>query len=147
MRGNNLRAKVEAVNAANKYATELKTHLDQFFGPLVGQKVYKNDGGLLDDYKNIVPSPSDRSLYASRILNEKALGWYVHANVEADKEKAYHCVYVYVGKIEGQVLTELYPVENLRYDYDFYEVSKKFNVMEGLLNYIEEIKSELREFH
>ena len=146
MQVDKLRAKVEAVNISNKYATELKSYLDQFFGPLVGQKIYKNGSTLLDNYKNIVPSPADRSLYASRILNEKSLGWSVHANVEVGKEKAYHCAYVYVGKVENQILTELCPPKNLRHDFDFDKVYKKLNVMEELVNYIAETQSELRDF-
>ena len=147
MQGDKLRAKVDAVNIANEYAMKLKTHLDEIFRPLVGEKIYKVDGRFVQKYKDIVTFPPDNRVKVSCRYSDYFLGWNVSVMSQFFDSVAYHDVCVYVGKIEGQFLTELYPAENFRHDYTFEEVSEKKKYIEELEEKIRNAKNEMRDFY
>lgn len=147
MQGDKLRAKVDAVNIANEYAMKLKTHLDEIFRPLVEKKIYKADGNMLEKYKGIENFPHDSRVKVSRRYSDYFLGWNVSVMSQFGDSVAYHDVCVYVGKIEGQILTELYPAENFRHDYTFEEVSEKKKYIEELEEKVRNAKSEMRNFY
>lgn len=124
-----LEAKVAAVNAANKAANELYDSLVEVFRPLVGQKILKADGSLMAKVQKLMPSlPDTRSgssiLYAYRHASAYSLAWTVKA-CESSEGKYEDCQYanyhettVYVGKITGDVLTDIEPPPNFPTQYD-----------------------------
>jgi len=44
-----LQAKVKAINRAHTFASELYDQLSAIFADFVGDKIIKNDGGLMDE--------------------------------------------------------------------------------------------------
>jgi len=123
-----LEAKVEAVNKANEYAAKLHTQLTGVFNDLVGKKVLKADGIVLEKYKKVMPElPNTPGLrvYARPDKARYSLAWNVNVYVFHDRGSSYHETTVYVGSLKDGVLTELTPFgEGYRTDYTAEEVRK-----------------------
>ena len=146
MQSDKLRANVDAVNIANEYAMKVKLYLDEVFRPLVGKKIYKSDGSMLEKYKSIEKYPHDSRVKITRKRSDYFLAWNIQTSYSYGKSVAYYDVIVYVGKIEGQILTELYPVKNLRCDYTVEEIVESQRLIEEFDQKIRDIKCKIRDF-
>ena len=114
-----LNAKVKAINRAHTYANQLSKQLQEIFRPLVGQEILKVDGQLLVKVKNLLPEFSNTSgLQVYRSSSNYSLAWTVKTS-EMDTESTwmYYEIGVYVGSLNGKILTDLTPREELRVDY------------------------------
>lgn len=109
-REHELDAKIKAVNAANKAAVEIYRLLEPIFRPLVGCKILKADGSLLKSVEKLIPELPDVGGNTYRSSSKYSLVWNVSAcQCSAfDSIATYHDVSVYVGRLDGDVLTELY---------------------------------------
>lgn len=74
---NELEAKVKSVNQAHKYANELRPILTELFRPLVGEKVEKADGQLLEKVKKLLPAfPCTPQLNVYKLASSYSLAWW-----------------------------------------------------------------------
>lgn len=121
---------VEAVNAANDYANKLRDQLIPQFEPLVGKKILKVGGMLLEKYADIGKGlPYTPSLHVYKNSNDYALSWNVkvcktapHENTHRSNYCCYHETTVYIGELNGHILEKVCPQPNYRTDYTLEEV-------------------------
>lgn len=124
-----LKAKIAAVNKANKLANKMYPILAKVFEPLVGQKVLKSDGRtLLSKVEKLLPELPDASnLHVYMHTSAYHLAWIVKGSeqIEGKYGCVYHEVVVYIGLLQGStaVLQEMCkPMSLLRTDYALEEV-------------------------
>jgi hypothetical protein len=120
-----LEAKVKAVNRANEYAAQLYPTLANFFWPYTGVPITKDDGSLLKKVaKFLPPFRHDSGLMVYRLTSGYHLAWVVKTNeqIEGAQCCVYHETTIYVGKVEGNVLTEIMPWPNQKLTYTVDEV-------------------------
>ena len=144
-----LRAKVKAANRANEYAHKFYRDLVTVFTPLVGQKLFKNDGEFFKNVKLILPNFQDTpgiSVYRER--SAYSLAWTVKTNeYEAERgHTIYHSVNVYIGWLENGVLKEIAPPFSGRFDYTTEEIEENREKYRSAKKLADEAKNALREF-
>ncbi len=128
-----LTARVNAVNRANDYANKLWPQLAEVFRPLVGKKIYKADGTLLEKYVKLLPEfEQGNSLHVYRnAYGEYSLSWVVKTCetvqvVEGDYSHAYyHETSLYVGSVRDGVLIEIGEQPKFRTDYSAADIEAK----------------------
>lgn len=119
---NALQAKCEARNLVALEHNRLLPILAAAFAPLVGKKLLKVDGDILEKYANLAPkSPaSTRELMVYRHRSNYSLAFTVKACVVYG-EFGTGCTYaeatVYVGNLNGQVLESLIAPQPLPANY------------------------------
>ena len=135
--------KVQAVNAANKMALELYPKLVEVFQPLVGKKILKADGTILEKYKKLMPElPNTPSMMVYRYSSDYNLIWKVDAKVWVDERYNSHEVSIYVGELTGDTLKAItLPVEERRTDWTTEEVVKLVEDMEAKKKVYEDARS------
>ena len=114
-----LAAKVAAVNAANAEAIRLHPILSAVFAPLIGSKIEKVDGPLLESVKKLMPAlPNTVALSVFRSPSRYSLVWTVKACESYDGGTRFTngCIYhetsCYIGELDGAILKALVPFEN-----------------------------------
>ena len=119
-----LAAKVKATNKANQTAIELYPKLVAVFRPLIGQKIVKIDGSLLTKIADLLPPlPNDHDLRVYRNRSEYTLSWIVNASEQVnDHSCTYAEIGLYIGDLNGNVLTKIYDEPQLRANYTVTEV-------------------------
>ena len=156
-----LAAKVAAVNLANSEAVKLHKLLSPIFAPLVGCKILKADGTLLESVKKLLPElPNTVSLSVYRVSDSYLLVWAVKASVGYQSARevgtGYHSAiysetFCYVGEIEnGNVLKALVSFERtlggIRTDFTEAEVIEKRAVLEKAKRAVSEATGALYPF-
>ncbi len=128
-RGNELAAQVRAVNRANDYANKLYPTLAAFFRPLIGDKVTKSDGSLLQKFEKLLPEmPHTREVTVYYHRSDYSLAWTVKTceNVEQAETCVYHEVTVYVCDLRnGRIEKMSNHFGALRTDYTVEEIESK----------------------
>ena len=118
-----LQAQIEARNAVNAECNRLKPILASSFAPLVGQKVLKADGSLLEKFANLEPQ-RNAGFIVYRLSSKYSLAFMVRVCVGCEK---HGCVYderaVYVGELDGQNLRCLINTQLARTDFSEREIS------------------------
>jgi hypothetical protein len=104
-----LKAKVVAVNKANKYAKELYEMLVPVFQPFVGQKIIKDTGGLYNKVEKALPVlPNTHEVRVYRQSGGYSLAYTIQVNESVpDYGAIYHEVTVYLGNLRNGILTKL----------------------------------------
>lgn len=148
-----LEAKVKAVNRAHAHAVKLYDALVAVFTPLVGCKILKADNTLLQSVQKGMPDLGGdaRSLRVYRNQSNYSLAWTVNAseNFVGGNGCLYYEISVYVGDLDGQVLTKIMDPANQgfrRTDYTAAEVAGKRDVFEKAKKVMEDAKSDLWPF-
>lgn len=150
-----LTGKVAAVNQANEVAILLKAKLDEFFRPLVGQKIVKIDGSLLGKYADQVKQIIEQIEAETgieliyRLSSQFSLGWVCKACKQtSDHGCTYYEQAVYVGDYKGQTLEKIDDRGfNLRTDFTVAEMKAKFADVETTKKAYEAAKSKLWPFY
>jgi hypothetical protein len=128
-------AQIAATNKAHSYAQTLKPLLIAAFTPLVGQKIEKADGKLMEKFKKLLPFEylenghqfqKDNGLSVYKVNSNYSLAWVVKA---CEQLPPTSCVYyettIYVGDIRGGILTKMFADSNqLRTDYTLEELER-----------------------
>jgi hypothetical protein len=124
MSNRRLEAKVKAVNRANKLGLEVYQLLAPVFVDLVGTKILKADGSLLQKIENRLPTlTNDRRTRVSRSPSRYVLAWNVQTNEpESEFTVTYHEVTVYVGDVDGDALKAIRDYTPSRTDWTVAEV-------------------------
>lgn len=147
---NALAAKVKAVNKANAEAAKLLPKLVEIFRPLVGQQVLKAAGGLLLKVEKVLPEfPDTHGLMVYRHSSNYNLAWTVKTceNIEGTHGCLYHEVTIYVGNLNGCVLTDLNTTQmELRTDYTVEEIEAARKKYEEVRRIADEARSALYPF-
>jgi hypothetical protein len=121
-----LAAKVEATNNVYRTANEFYVKLAAVFAPLVGQKVLTADGNVLAKYAKLMPVlPHGTRLRMWKQTSNYNLSWGISGNAQAGEISMYAEVSLYIGDLNGGVLTKLYPAPEFRTDYTVTEVEGK----------------------
>lgn len=118
-------AKVAAVNRCHAAAKELFPQLVAIFTPLVGQKLEKASGGLLQKIRALLPEfPNTQQLQIYRSSSAYSLTWNVKTcELTPPNGCVYHEVGVYVGSMSNGILTSVSEnLSELRSDYTVEEV-------------------------
>ena len=134
-----LAAKVAAVNAANAEAIRLFPVLSAVFAPLVGCKIEKVDGTLLQSVKKLVPElPNTGPLSVFRHSSDYSLAYTVKTCESSPSNHTdcqianYHEVNVYLGEMRGGILLKLrLAPEGLRTDWTESEVIEARKIAEA----------------
>jgi hypothetical protein len=148
VQGLKLSARVEATNAANRYAMELRPKLAAALRPFVGCKVFKVDGSLTKAVESALPKlPNEPRLHVRR--NGGSMSWVVQVSVYVPEYQGRmsHDAYVYVGDVRGGVLENVNDKPlNLRTDYTAGEVQSKRAEYKRLKKLADEALSALSHF-
>jgi hypothetical protein len=121
-----LKAKVAAVNRCHAEAMKLFPQMVAIFAPLVGQKLDKVDGGLLEKIKKLLPEfPNTHKLQIFRGSSSYSLYWTVKTceMIGSTHTCCYHEIGVYIGNMNNGVLTSLHDSFSARSDYTVDEVA------------------------
>lgn len=123
-----LSAKVEAVNLANKTANEIYPVLADIFRPLIGQNITKNDGTLLARVVKLLPefiNTHNVTVYGKTSKHGYSLSFTVKTCINyGDHTCTYHEVGVYIGNMSNGVLTGMMDVDIRKTDYTVEEVKR-----------------------
>jgi hypothetical protein len=147
-----LAARVRIVNRAHTVANELAAVLKQRFAPLVGKKVEKAGGQILEKYKNLLPEmPNDHNLMVYKHASNYSLAWTVKASetvpVQGHGHAYYYEVTFYVGDMQGDVLTGITKHETaFRTDWTVEEVLGNREAFKVAQKAFEEARSALYPF-
>lgn len=125
-----LEARVKAKNRANAKANELYKVLEPIFRPLVGQKVFRADGGVLKKVENLIDRFTgyieSQRIRIYRYTSEYSVVYNV--NVWENVVDRNHCIYeessVYVGSVHNGVLVSISEPPALREDYKAEDVER-----------------------
>lgn len=144
-----LTARVKARNLANKMANELSRKYAEAFAPFIGKQIDKVDGDFLEKVKKIVPAdPNVPGVSTYRNKTRYDLVFYVKVCVNVEGEGT--CVYeeqsMYIGKLDGQVLTALTPRPDRPTDYSVEKVLALRKAYEAAKNAASEAESALFPF-
>ena len=150
-----LNARVHGRNKANRLAIELYKELSNFFASLVGCKILKADGSLLKKHDEAVKQLLGKyknyervSVYRSN--STYSLVWVVKVwdmYQRTYSERAnYEETTVYVGELNGDVLTKLSNAPQYRFDYSADEIREKREKYKALAKLADDAKSELFPF-
>jgi hypothetical protein len=129
-----LEAKVEARNLVAVEHNRLLPLLAAAFAPLVGQKILKVDGTLLEKYKNIAPLAPffTKELSIYRLSSSYSLAFVVKACVLCDRGGyVYDEATVYVGELDGAVLKALIAPQPLPTGYTVEKVLEARKALEA----------------
>lgn len=142
-----LEAKVKAQNDAAKRGNKLQAELQEAFAPLVGRKVVRAGGYLMQKYAKIGKFPATQSMEIHHRSNEYTLSWTVTATVSDNSGKR-HCqtVVVPVGHIRDGILTELSDRLRHRENHTDEEVQSLRDEYQRLRERCSEIEIKLSEF-
>jgi hypothetical protein len=108
-----LEARVKAANSCREVASKLYEPLTKVFTDLIGKKICKTDGTLLEKYKKnlenvLIPNTHELSIY--RHHSDYSLAWSIRACVLNGNSGCYYDeVTLYIGVLNDQVLTEICP--------------------------------------
>ena len=148
-----LAARVRAVNRANEFGRGLFVALTNIFEPLVGQKILKADGTLLEKFKKLLPPlPCTDGLHVYRHSSNYSLAWTVKTceQIKDTHNCVYHEVVVYVGDLRGQLLEKLvthqFDEKTYRTDYTADEVKAKRAAYDEAKRLADEARSALYPF-
>jgi hypothetical protein len=129
-----LAAKVEAINSCHKRANELYEELVPIFRPLIGQKMFKNDGSLLAKVEKLLPPmPYGSALQVFFVKGFNRVAFCVKTCVSYDScSCVYHDVVVYVGFTnEDGILKEIADKDDRKADW----------TVDGIVNQRAKVKS------
>lgn len=122
-----LSAKVKAVNASHDFANKLCEILNDHFQSLLGKKICLKDTNFTKSVKSDLP----------KFPETKEIKWLIYASERALMVKvSYYAYYqeycsvsyeraICLGHILDGVLTELYPMEDFKSDYDEEQIAKQ----------------------
>lgn len=100
-----LAARVKGVNRAHAYAKKLYEQLVPIFKPLVGTKIFKADGTLLQKIKEQLPELScTPGLHVHKNSSDYSLSFSVRTSEDVNGLAYYHSVSVYIGEVRNGVL-------------------------------------------
>lgn len=144
-----LDARIKARNRANLEATRLYWALAEAFTPLVGTAVVKNDGGILHKHMKRMPEfPRGGPVTVYRNNSSYSLSWTVKVCISIGD--SWGCVYeeatVYVGKMDGNVLTEIDSAFEGRTDFTAEEILEKREAYEVARKAYDDARSALCPF-
>lgn len=142
---NKLTAKIEAVNTANACANKLYDALSAFFIPLIGEKILKADGNLLERYNKIpIPSWETLSIGVRNLSSKYTLMWGIHAN--SPVPHASFTTYIHLGEIQDGKLVKINPKPKLVSDYTVGEVLNRMEVLRLAQRMVVQAKDNLLPF-
>lgn len=141
-----LTAKVAAVNRANEYAAKLSSILHESFAPLVGQQILKVNGSLLAKYADLLPKQNTHDLLVYRLSSPYSLAWVVKTCESMAESCVYHQTTVYVGNLDGKVLSNLVEFEDRRSDYTVDEILEKVSAHDAAKRLVDNLRGELYPF-
>jgi hypothetical protein len=149
IRPEELPAKVEAVNVANKAANELYDRLAPIFRPLIGQQMFKSGGYLLARIEKLLPPmPGNVRVVWSSGVNRIAWEVTAHANYgPGGGTSSYHSVIVYVAwtKHDG-TLERIADREDRKTNWTLDGIRNQREYVETLKKQYEAAKAELGPF-
>ena len=120
-----LELNVIAVNLVNKNANEWYEKLVPIFTPLVGKKVVKKDGSLIESVKKLLPTlPNTPGISVYHSPSKYSLIFTVKVCVAKDNSCTYKKTTVYIGDITGDTLTQILKKYNHRSDYTVKEIEE-----------------------
>lgn len=126
-----LTGRVAAINLAHSECNRLYPLLREFFLPYVGQKILKADGKLFskiaDNLEGIVLFDYSKHTSIYRLTSNYSLAWTVKTDAFVPPQSCvYHEQTIYVGSLDGSVLTTLTEFqEEFRTDYTVEEILNK----------------------
>lgn len=147
-----LAARVRIVNRAHQLANEYARVLKERFAPLVGKKVEKQGGQILEKYKNLLPEfPRDHNTMVYKHASNYSLAWTVKTSETVPMVGVGHAYYYevtfYVGDLAGDVLKNIAVHEtNFRTDYTVAEVEANREAFKVAQKAFEEARSALYPF-
>jgi len=122
-----LQARVIARNRANAIANDLQPKLIDVFRPLLGEKILKQDGGLMTKVAKLLPEfPKEQGVRVWHHSSTYSLAWCtdVCQHVEGAESCIYEERHFYIGTIDGAYLTELSELVEFRTDYTVEEITE-----------------------
>jgi hypothetical protein len=151
-----LEAEIHAVNLANFYGEKLSKLLVEFFTPLVGQKILKKDGSLLEklieklpEFPPIKGNPGQHehaTITTYKDSSKYNLSWYVKVcQPLLPNSCVYRTVCVYVGELDNCVLKSMYE-STWKYDYKLEEVISKIKAYEEAQSLADNLKIAVHPF-
>jgi len=147
-----LEARVAGVNEAHDYANKLWPKLAAVFEPLVGQKIEKVDGGLLEKVKKQLPElPNTVAISVNRYHSNYSLSWTVKTCKSVKQPDGYGHAYYYersvtVGELRHGVLTKLVEQPHFKTDYNAKDILAKREAFKAAEKVYDEAKSALFPF-
>lgn len=142
-----LKAYIVATNKANQYANELYEQLAPIFTPLVGLKIEKVNGSLLEKYKTLLPQfPNTPSFRIFRHFSEYNLAWNVEVMEKGNNSWETATDILYLADIKNHVLTRLYEHPQLRTNYTYEEIQHKQEIYKQLKKDLQQAKQDLYPF-
>lgn len=124
-----LSAKVEAVNLANKTANEIYPILRKVFEPFMGQNITKNDGTLLARIVKLIPElPDSRAVtvYGKHSKHSYSVSFTVKTCVSYGEHSCtYYEIGVYICDVTNGVVTRFYDVDERKTDYTVEDILAK----------------------
>lgn len=121
-----LNAKVNAVNHAHKVALALYDATRKNFEGLVGKKIMKADGYLMEKYRSLIPIIKESGSRYYHKPFKYSFNFYVETFESHDNDGSvlYYHVDLNIGSIDNQVLTSIAPPPILKTDYFWYDILK-----------------------
>jgi hypothetical protein len=126
-REDRLEAKVKAFNRAGVEATRWQKKFLEIFAPYVGKKVLTNSGLVhkLKEATKDTPNTVPVSLYREAQYSHSLIYTVKTCESYGEHSCCYAEVSFYVGKLSGDVLTELQEPQNFRTQYTVKEITEK----------------------
>jgi hypothetical protein len=148
-----LAAKVKAVNRVHAEANRLYPILANYFAQFVGQKIVKQDGGLLHKIDRDLPALPEGwagrgEIQVWRHGSHHTLSWGIRASEHVSDEQgntSYEIV-LYVGDLEGAVLAKLYQAPQYRADFTAEEIASGRERLEQAKKVVSQIEGTLHPF-
>lgn len=147
-----LAARVRIVNRAHETANQLARVLKERFAPLVGKKIEKAGGQILEKYKGLLPEfPHDHNLMVYKHTSNYSLAWTVKTSETVPMVGVGHAYYYevtfYVGDLQGDTLKNIATHEtNFRTDFTAEEVEKNREAFKVAQKAFEDARSALYPF-
>lgn len=121
-----LAARVKGVNRAHDYANKLYARLVPTFKPMVGTKIFKVDGTLLQKIKEQLPElPCTPGLHVHKNSSDYSLSFSVRTSEDVNGLAYYHSVSVYIGDVRNGVLEKIANPHEFRTDFTVEEIAEK----------------------
>lgn len=147
-----LAARVRIVNRAHETANALARVLRERFAPLVGKKIEKAGGQILEKYKGLLPEmPHDHNLMVYKHASNYSLAWTVKTSETVPMVGVGHAYYYevtfYVGDLAGDTLKNIATHEtNFRTDFTAAEVEANREAFKVAQKAFEDARSALYPF-
>lgn len=114
-----LKLQIESVNRVNAVAGQYFDDYMKIFGSLVGQKVLKADGTILEKYSKLLPKNDLPKITSYKLSGNYSLAWVIKTFSQSDNDCVYYEIAIYIGDLDNGILTNLYEKQEYKqFDYD-----------------------------